>query len=230
MVRSLFFLLYTFYSLSSQSPDRCATAQLAGVEESEDEDKDSKEDDLARMLLDGDDDNSEDDEIGSDQEDLLGDEHMDDDDDDSGDNEKDAVSGEEESDDVSEGEDDVSEGEDDVSEGENDVSEGEDDDVIDKDGKETEGATWEDIYGRTRASDGRILAGGENTAAAARYVPPAMRNKAALQGPDEKKRKELERLKKQVGVSVFRIRIRSGFQSGHWIRIRIQEGKNDSQK
>jgi hypothetical protein len=159
------------------------------VEESEDEDKDSKDDDMARMLLgDGDSGNSEDDESGSDQEDLLGDEHMDDDDDDSGDNEKDAVSGEEESGDVSEGED--------------DVSEGEDDDVIDKDGKETEGATWEDIYGRTRAPDGRILAGGaaDNTAAAARYVPPAMRNKAALQGPDEKKRKELERLKKQVGV------------------------------
>ncbi len=160
------------------------------MEESEDEDKDSKEDDMARMLLgDGDSGNSEeeDDESGSDQEDLIGDEHMDDDDD-SGDNEEDAVSGEEESGDDSEGED--------------DVSEGKDDDVIDKDGKETEGATWEDIYGRTRAPDGRILAGGaaDNTAAAARYVPPAMRNKAALQGPDEKKRKELERLKKQVGV------------------------------
>jgi hypothetical protein len=196
LVRPSFFLLYKFYSLSSQSPDRCATAQLAGVEESEDEDKDSKDDDMARMLLgDGDSGNSEDDESGSDQEDLLGDEHMDDDDDDSGDNEKDAVSGEE-------GSGDDSEGEDDVSEGEDDVSEGEDDDVIDKDGKETEGATWEDIYGRTRAPDGRILAGGatDNTAAAARYVPPAMRNKAALQGPDEKKRKELERLKKQVGV------------------------------
>ncbi len=186
-----------FILFSSQSPDRCATAQLAGVEESEDEDKDSKEDDMARILL-GDSDNSEDDESGSDQEDLLGDEHMDEDDDDSGDNEKDAVSGEEEPSDDSEGEDDVIEGED-------DVSEGEDDDVIDKDGKETEGATWEDIYGRTRAPDGRILAGGaaDNTAAAARYVPPAMRNKAALQGPDEKKRKELERLKKQVGVFRF---------------------------
>jgi hypothetical protein len=149
--------------------------------------------------------NSEDDESGSDQEDLLGDEHMDEDDedDDSGDNEEDAVSGEEESGDVSEGE-------------EDDVSEGEDDDVIDKDGKETEGATWEDIYGRTRAPDGRILAGGaDNTAAAARYVPPAMRNKAALQGPDEKKRKELERLKKQVGVFSVSDSDPIRIQSGH---------------
>ncbi len=172
---------------------------------------------MARMLLgDGDSGNSEDDESGSDQEDLLGDEHMDEDDDDSGDNEEDAVSGDEESGDVSEGDD--------------DVSEGEDDDVIDKDGKETEGATWEDIYGRTRAPDGRILVGGENSAAAARYVPPAMRNKAALQGPDEKKRKELERLKKQVGVfsvsdpDPIWISIRS------LVRIRIREGKNDPQK
>jgi hypothetical protein len=180
---------------------------------------------MARMLLgESDSGNSEDDESGSDQEDLLGDEHMDDDDDDSGDNEKDAVSGDEESGDDSEGEDDVSDGEDDVSEGEDDVNEGEDDDVIDKDSKETEGATWEDIYGRTRAPDGRILAGcADNTAAAARYVPPAMRNKAALQGPDEKKRKELERLKKQVGVF-------SVSDPVIWIRIRIQEGKNDPQK
>ena len=61
---------------------------------------------------------------------------------------------------------------------------------------ESGGETWEDIYGRTRAKDGRILAGGIEPAA--RYVPPALRKQAALQQPDEKKRKELERLKKQV--------------------------------
>jgi hypothetical protein len=173
----------------SQSSYKSVTGQLEAVEAS---DEDEADDDLEKILH-GDDDSDQD---ASDQEGFPDDDDMDSDNEeameDASSLAESAASGSNEDDDDVEDDDasDISEQSDRTS-SQQDTAAGEEGD---------DGDTWEDIYGRTRAKDGRILAGGvQETAAPTKYVPPALRNQQATRQPDEKKRKELERLKKQVG-------------------------------
>ena len=55
----------------------------------------------------------------------------------------------------------------------------------------------EDIYGRLRDSRGNVLSSAETLGAGKSYVPPALRTQLTS-SQDEKKKLELERLKKQL--------------------------------
>ena len=74
-------------------------------------------------------------------------------------------------------------------------SEGENEDPKPETSKETgnEKSTWEDIYGRTRDSEGNVV-----KATATKYVPPALRAQAAAAGGKGADAIALAKLSKQV--------------------------------
>ena len=99
--------------------------------------------------------------------------------------------------------------EDDDSEMSDEVSDNDDDNMLEEDLKDEDEAyenmreeteddsnEWEDIYGRKRDAEGKIIAA--EPSSGSKYVPPALRNKGDNSDEAEKKRLALEKLRKQL--------------------------------
>jgi len=177
-----------------------------GDDSEDDQDSDSLEKELA-----GDSDQQ------SDEEEILEMEENDDNDEDS---DNDEAMEEDDNDDGGDQEDDNDDGPDDNDDEDNEDESGQDDD-----------GSWEDIYGRKRSKDGKIveadsegqLTAGPSAGGGGKYVPPALRRSA---GASANKKKELERLAKQLKGNLNRL----AEQNMHSIAVQIENMYRDNSR
>jgi len=197
-------------------------------DDSEDQDSDSLEKELA-----GDSDQQ------SDEEEQLQDNDNNDEESDNDDNDvameeddDDEDGGDQEDDDNDDGSDD---NDDNAEQDEDDNAEQDEDDNVEQDEEDevaqVDDGYWEDIYGRKRSKDGRIVeadAEGQltalpSTSGGGKYVPPALRRTA---GATANKKKELERLAKQLKGNLNRL----AEQNMHSIAVQIENMYRDNSR